>query len=173
MSTTFVSRFLQEFVDNPLLIDGHSFDIGVYILITSIDPLRIYRWKSDILIRFCPEPFSQRDPESSIVVQETHKPYWEIPSFGELVNKLNYSALDAFNYILSEQGHDYRKLWDQIDDATVSITLSKSKQIHRYSDLFKKTHFGVKRGFFELLRFDFIVDDEIKVHLVEVRDLLL
>lgn len=33
----------QEFIDNPLLIDGHAFDLGVYVLISSIDPLRIYR----------------------------------------------------------------------------------------------------------------------------------
>lgn len=34
--------FIQEFIDNPLLIDGYKFDIGVYTIITSIDPLRIY-----------------------------------------------------------------------------------------------------------------------------------
>lgn len=36
-------KIYQEFIDNPLLIDGHAFDLGVYVLITSIDPLRIYR----------------------------------------------------------------------------------------------------------------------------------
>lgn len=34
--------FIQEFVDNPLLVDGHKFDMGVYVIITSIDPLRVY-----------------------------------------------------------------------------------------------------------------------------------
>ena len=34
--------FIQEFVEDPLLIDGYKFDIGIYTMITSIDPLRIY-----------------------------------------------------------------------------------------------------------------------------------
>ncbi len=38
----FFGSFSQEFVTNPLLVSGHKFDIGVYTVITSIDPLRIY-----------------------------------------------------------------------------------------------------------------------------------
>ncbi len=34
--------FIQEFVDDPLLIDGYKFDVGVYTMVTSVDPLRIY-----------------------------------------------------------------------------------------------------------------------------------
>lgn len=37
------NKIYQEFIENPLLVDGHAFDLGVYVLITSIDPLRIYR----------------------------------------------------------------------------------------------------------------------------------
>ena len=36
-------KMYQEFIENPLLIDGHAFDLGVYVLITSLKPLRIYR----------------------------------------------------------------------------------------------------------------------------------
>ncbi len=36
------NTFLQEFISNPLLIDGYKFDIGVYVAITSLQPLRIY-----------------------------------------------------------------------------------------------------------------------------------
>lgn len=43
--------FIQEFVDQPLLIDGYKFDIGVYAIITSIDPLRIYAFEGDVLLR--------------------------------------------------------------------------------------------------------------------------
>jgi tubulin monoglycylase TTLL15 len=32
--------FVQEFVHNPLLIDGYKFDIGIYTTLTSVDPLR-------------------------------------------------------------------------------------------------------------------------------------
>lgn len=45
--------FLQEFISNPLLIDNRKFDIGVYVVITSVDPLRVYAFNDDALFRFC------------------------------------------------------------------------------------------------------------------------
>lgn len=43
--------FVQEFVANPLLIDGYKFDIGVYTTVTSFDPLRVYIYNGDALLR--------------------------------------------------------------------------------------------------------------------------
>jgi tubulin monoglycylase TTLL15 len=36
-------------------VDGYKFDIGIYTMITSIDPLRIYIYNGDALLRFCPQ----------------------------------------------------------------------------------------------------------------------
>lgn len=55
-------KFLQEFIANPYLIDNRMFDIGIYVLITSVDPLRVYKFNKEILLRFCAEdyyPFDQ------------------------------------------------------------------------------------------------------------------
>ena len=55
--------FYQQFMDKPFLIDGHAFDFGVFVLITSFDPIRIYRYDADVLFRFCREkyhPFDQK-----------------------------------------------------------------------------------------------------------------
>ena len=43
--------FVQEFIHNPLLIDGHKFDIGVYTVLTSVNPLRVYVYEGDVLFR--------------------------------------------------------------------------------------------------------------------------
>jgi len=43
--------FIQAYVSNPFLIDGHKFDIGVYVVVTSLEPLRLYRYAGDILFR--------------------------------------------------------------------------------------------------------------------------
>ncbi len=45
-------RFVQEFISDPFLVDGHKFDIGVYTVITSVDPLRVYVFEGDILFRY-------------------------------------------------------------------------------------------------------------------------
>jgi Tubulin-tyrosine ligase family. len=43
--------FVQEYVSRPLLVDGHKFDIGVYTIQTSIDPLRVYIYNGDMILR--------------------------------------------------------------------------------------------------------------------------
>lgn len=43
--------FVQEYVDKPYLVDGYKFDIGVYTIITSVDPLRVYIYNGDVLFR--------------------------------------------------------------------------------------------------------------------------
>lgn len=50
-------KFLQAFVERPYLIDNKMFDIGVYVLITSFDPLRVYKFDKEILLRFCSENY--------------------------------------------------------------------------------------------------------------------
>jgi hypothetical protein len=161
---------MQEFIENQFLIDGHAFDMGVYVLITSIDPLRVYRWKNNVFLRFCPEPYHPFDQNNvdKYVISESHIPFWEMPSLKKITEDLNFSALDALNFHLKEVGHDVDALWSQVDDAIVSITLSKAQQISRFTNMFKKSN---KVEFFELLRFDFIMREEneqLRLFLMEV-----
>lgn len=50
-------KFLQEFISRPFLIDNRIFDIGIYVVITSYNPLRIFRFDKEILLRFCSEDY--------------------------------------------------------------------------------------------------------------------
>lgn len=43
--------FIQEYVSDPYLVDGRKFDIGIYTVITSLDPLVVYVLNSEWLIR--------------------------------------------------------------------------------------------------------------------------
>lgn len=45
--------FVQEYVDKPFLVSKRKFDIGVYVTLTSINPLRLYIYEKDALLRFC------------------------------------------------------------------------------------------------------------------------
>ena len=51
-----VSRYL----DNPLLLFGHKFDLRLYVVVTSYDPLRVYIYREG-LTRFASERYSNED----------------------------------------------------------------------------------------------------------------
>ena len=54
MNLTEEGFFVQEFIQNPLLVDGYKFDIGVYVVMTSVDPLRVYVMGNEIFFHcFC------------------------------------------------------------------------------------------------------------------------
>lgn len=58
--------FVQEFIERPYLVDGYKFDIGLYVVLTSVDPLRLYVYKGDVLFRFCPVAYYPFDAEVGI-----------------------------------------------------------------------------------------------------------
>lgn len=39
---------VQRYLSNPMLIDGLKFDLRVYVLITSVNPLRVFMYKDGI-----------------------------------------------------------------------------------------------------------------------------
>ena len=67
--------FIQEFITNPLLVDGYKFDIGVYTIITSLDPLRVYIYYGDILFRYCAQKYHPFDPNNVDKYSELIKVY--------------------------------------------------------------------------------------------------
>lgn len=44
--------FVQEYISSPFLVSGYKFDIGIYTIITSVDPLRVYIYNGDALLRY-------------------------------------------------------------------------------------------------------------------------
>ena len=55
-----MKSIVQEFIANPFLIDGHKFNIGIFVIFTSGNPLRAYILDNMVIFRFCNTPY---DPE--------------------------------------------------------------------------------------------------------------
>ncbi|KAK3093406.1 hypothetical protein FSP39_015196 [Pinctada imbricata] len=159
------SSFIQEYVDRPFLIDGRKFDIGVYAILTSIDPLRVYMLENDALFRFCSHdyhPFNPKDVKK-YVVGDDYTPVWHMPSLKVLYNHVESNFKVTFDTYLKSVGKDPHKMWNDIRTAINSVYLSKEPYLIGAARKYKST-----RNFFEMVRFDFVLDEELNVYLMEV-----
>lgn len=75
---------LLYYKDYPLLFNIHTclrkFDFGIYVVITSIEPLRVYVYNGDILLRFCSENYLPLNVKNvnKYVVGDDYTPLWEV-----------------------------------------------------------------------------------------------
>ncbi|CAK8673493.1 unnamed protein product [Clavelina lepadiformis] len=158
--------FVQEFVKDPFLIDGKKFDIGLYTIITSIDPLRVYVFDGDWLIRFCPQSYLPLDVHNpnKYVVGDDYTPVWQMPSLKDTFTKLKFSFKDTLLSYLRKQGHDEEKFRKELYEAVADMTLEKRSDMLRSLSRYP---YG-SDSFFEMVRFDFVVDSQLHIYLMEV-----
>ncbi|XP_059478157.1 probable tubulin polyglutamylase ttll-15 [Neocloeon triangulifer] len=155
--------FLQRFISNPFLIDGRKFEIGVSVVVTSIDPLRIYKIVGDVTFRFCKDLYEGLNASNpnQYVIRDEFIPAFDAPALKKYLD-LNFSLQDSFEAHLRNLGVDPKLIWAQIDEQIVSAYLNRESVLATLL-----SRYGHKRSFFEFVRFEFMLDSELKVHLME------
>jgi hypothetical protein len=72
------SLIVQEFVSKQLLLNGRTFDVGVFVLMTSVYPLRLYIYSDDVAVKVNKELFpkegvlGQADRRKFVISDETN-----------------------------------------------------------------------------------------------------
>jgi tubulin monoglycylase TTLL15 len=156
--------FIQEYIDNPLLVDGLKFDIGVYTIITSVDPLRLYIYHGDVLLRYCSVKYHPFDPENvdKYIVGDDYVPSWEVPSLSKFYNGMGMGMRQSFDAYIESKGYDSKILWSRVEDAIRQTILSKESEMAKLLG-----NYRYKQAFFEMIRFDLIADDALNVYVME------
>lgn len=83
----------QEYVKDPLLIDGLKFDLRVYASLISLDPVKVYVCKEG-LARFCTEKYSPPDPKKGFGSETAHLTNYSLNKMSE---NFNHASDNAFN----------------------------------------------------------------------------
>lgn len=159
----------QVYITKPFLIDGYKFDLRIYTLITSCDPLRVYIYKEG-LVRFATSRY--KEPTGINVTNVfMHLTNYAVNKHSRTYNQDSEAGskrkLTWLNNFLRSMGHDVEKLWKSIDDVIIKTILSAYPVLkHSYSACFP--NHDVIPACCELLGTDIILDRRLNPFILEV-----
>lgn len=170
---------IAEYVE-PLLINQHKWDVGIYIAVTRLQPLTIWQYEN-ALFRFCKKPYpdvitNETDVDSYVV--NGYKPPWEMPDLkpGYAADGLPTATSEGANnwdvvmdYLASNKSpvSNWRRqaFEEEISRIIVGVLRHVAPQI---KEGVLKLNTGHPEAFFEMWRWDFTVDTQGKPKLMEV-----
>ncbi|XP_008047065.1 tubulin polyglutamylase TTLL13P-like [Carlito syrichta] len=161
----------QQYISKPFLIDGFKFDMRIYVLITSCDPLRIFMYEEG-LARFATMPYVEPS-QNNLDTVCMHLTNYAINKHSE--NFVRDDAvgskrkLSTLNIWLREHSYDYPELWRDIEDIIIKTIISAHSVLrHNYRTCFPQYLSGGTCACFEILGFDILLDHRLKPWLLEV-----
>ncbi|KAM3594469.1 uncharacterized protein V6R79_008429 [Siganus canaliculatus] len=161
---------VSRYIHNPLLIDGFKFDVRLYVLVTSYDPLLIYVYEEG-LARFATVKYDRTSrnikntfmhlTNYSLNKKSSDYVSCDDPEVEDYGNKWSMSAVLRY---LKQEGKDTTLLMGQVEDLIVKALLSAELQIATACKMFVPH----KTNCFELYGFDVLIDTNLKPWLLEV-----
>ena len=163
---------LTKYIGNPHLINGLKYDFRIYVLITGLAPLKIYLYKEG-MVRFATEKYTldkNHLKELYRHLTNVHINKKNIKDYKEAANadtdEGSKWSLQVYEHYCKENKIDYQKIRKQMADIAIKTVLSV---INKFLEKIKEN--GTKdRNHFKLLGFDYLVDENLKVFLLEVND---
>ncbi|XP_032089140.1 tubulin polyglutamylase TTLL11 [Thamnophis elegans] len=162
---------VQEYMAKPFLIDKLKFDIRLYVLLKSLDPLEVHVAK-DGLCRFCTEPYQEP------ALNNLHQVYMHLTNYSLNIHSGNFVHSDSgntgskrtFSSILAKlaySGVNIRKVWSDIISLVIKtvIAIVPELKVFHQSDIP-----AGKPGpsCFQILGFDILLMKNLKPILLEV-----
>ena len=163
----------QQYI-KPFLIDGYKFDLRIYVLLTSVDPLRIYIFREG-MARFCTEKYVK--PRAGNLDQvfshltnyslNKKNERFEQPEDAERADCGSKRSLSSVLEDIRKQGHDVDVLMREIDDI-IRRTIGGVQPFLANNYHTAVTMNDGKSRCFEILGFDVLIDKHCHPWLLEV-----
>uniref|UniRef100_A0A1A8D624 Tubulin tyrosine ligase-like family, member 11 n=2 Tax=Nothobranchius kadleci TaxID=1051664 RepID=A0A1A8D624_NOTKA len=162
---------VQEYIPKPLLIDKLKFDIRLYVLIKSLEPLEIYIAKEG-LTRFCTEPYEEPSQKNLSHVFMHLTNYSLNVHSGNFVHSDSQSTgskrtLSSVLYRLAAKGVDIKWVWSDIIALVIKTSIAVVPELKVY---YQADIPPGKPGptCFQILGFDILLTKNLKPVLLEV-----
>lgn len=169
-----ITQYLvSRYISNPHLINETKYDLRIYVLITSFNPLRIYLYDNG-LVRFATEKYTKGNYDNiyvhltnySINKNNTNYKANNNDENGEDDNSSKWSLheyKEHFDRTRKENDIDrFSDLWNKIKNIVIKTIITIKDESMREVPMNKST------CLFELYGFDIMIDSDFKAWLIEV-----
>ncbi|PNJ71986.1 TTLL7 isoform 9 [Pongo abelii] len=164
---------VQEYIEKPFLMEGYKFDLRIYILVTSCDPLKIFLYH-DGLVRMGTEKYIPPN-ESNLTQLYMHLTNYSVNKHNERFerdeteNKGSKRSIKWFTEFLQANQHDVAKFWSDISELVVkTLIVAEPHVLHAYRMCRPGQPPGSESVCFEVLGFDILLDRKLKPWLLEI-----
>ncbi len=139
---------VSKYISKPHLIKGYKYDMRIYVLVTSYDPLVIYMYK-DGLVRFCTEKYSLNGKS---LKKFGHLTNYSVNKKAEKYNKNNGKEADPMgeDTVLSkwsykqlmtkftEMGYDWLEIDSEIKDVIIKSIMAVEPHVVHQQNMYTR-----------------------------------
>ena len=155
---------VQEYITRPLLIEGRKFDVRLYLMISSVDPLQLFIHNEGI-VNICAEDFTIDCDQfnrkfvhlSNYSINKNHDKYD--------ANKHRWKLSRLWKYLNTKFEVDTDLLWEKTKYVCLNTVLCGLDKIREEC----KDKIDCHYKSFKLLSVDILYDEDLKPWLLEVR----
>ena len=152
---------VQKYCENPLLVDGRKFDLRAYMVITCMKPYLVLYQPGYVRMSLNPYTTENFGKESKMTHLTNNSVQKNHPDYKNLKEKSIISIEALIEDLLAtgriQSADEYRAKVD-----------SKIQEIMKLIFTVVKDKLDKKFGCFELFGFDFLIDDNLDPHLIEI-----